>query len=131
MALLAACLLLPPTLLATTFHRIETIPFDREVEKGLVSEEDDKGGEADMGFFLPYRKFTEIPGTTEGNFVKSSKPGWIARESTPAYEETTEYQPDPEQYMATYETTINYEPTTTYRSPVQWEKRMDGERRIG
>ena len=62
MALLQACLLLPPTLLATTFHRIETIPFDREVEKGLVSEEDDKGGEADMGFFLPYRKFTDIPG---------------------------------------------------------------------
>ena len=64
-AILLACLLLPPTL-ATTFHRIETIPFDREVEKGLVSEEEEKGGEpdADAGFFLPYRKFTDIPGCT-------------------------------------------------------------------
>ena len=65
MALLLACLLLPLAL-ATTFHRIETIPFEREVEKGLVSEEDDeKGGgeaDADAGFFLPYRKFTDIPG---------------------------------------------------------------------
>ena len=65
MALHLACLLLPPTL-ATTFHRIETIPFNREVEKGLVSEEDEKGGEAeaDAGFFMPYRKFTDIPGCT-------------------------------------------------------------------
>ena len=61
MALLQVLLLLPPTI-ATTFHRIETIPFDREVEKGLVSEEDEKGGEADAGFFMPYRKFTDIPG---------------------------------------------------------------------
>merc|ERR1719430_2422976 len=137
MALLQACLLLPPTLLGTTFHRIETIPFDREVEKDLVSEEDEKGGEADAGFFLPYRKFPDIPGTTEGNFGKPSTPGWIPRESSPAYEETTEYRPNPDQYMATHETTTEYqpitgyEPTTTYRSPVQWERRMDEETRIG
>ena len=61
MTLLLALLLLPPSL-ATTFHRIETIPFDRQVEKDLVSEEDEKGGEADAGFFMPYRKFTDIPG---------------------------------------------------------------------
>ena len=36
------------------------------------------------------------------------------------YETTTEYQP-----------TTGYEPTTTYPSPVQWERRMDEETRIG
>merc|ERR1719376_164300 len=130
MTLLLALLLLPPSL-ATTFHRIETIPFDRQVEKDLVSEEDETGGEADAGFFMPYRKFTDIPGTTEGSFAKSSTPGWIPRESSPAYEKTTEYQPAPEQHMGTYETTTAYQPTTTYRSPVQWEKRMDEDTRIG
>ena len=60
--LLLAFLLVPATL-ATTFHRIETIPLDREVENNLVSEEqDEKGGEIDAGFFLPYRKFTDTPG---------------------------------------------------------------------
>ena len=62
MALLLALLLLPPTL-ATTFHKIETIPFEREVDKSLVSEEENnKGAEADAGFFMPYRKFTDITG---------------------------------------------------------------------
>ena len=85
-----------------------------------------------MHFFL----FHLFAGTTEGTFAKSITPGWIPRESSPAYEKTTEYQPAPEQYMATYETTTEYqpsttyEPTTTYRSPVQWEKRMDEEPRI-
>ena len=63
MAMHLACLLLPPTL-ATTFHQIESIPFERNVEMALVPEEEEKGGdvEAEMGFFMPYRKFTDVPG---------------------------------------------------------------------
>ena len=61
--LLLLAFLLVPAARATTFHRIETIPLDREVENNLVSEEqDEKGGEIDAGFFLPYRKFTDTPG---------------------------------------------------------------------
>ena len=65
MAMHLACLLLPPTL-ATTFHQIESIPFERNVEMALVPEEEEKGGdvEAEMGFFMPYRKFTDVPGCT-------------------------------------------------------------------